>query len=434
MHPSVRTCTSHNTSHINKMPTQAAAEVAQRNSDLSSFEKLPTELLVEIAKHLQDDANFPHIGPPLKYISAESVVENYWSRDLLSYKPTEYGTEPPAYKEFKRRNQDIQNLTATSPHLFAACGTVIYRTPVIHGDDEMVARFFERITSHPVVQTYIQHLSIQTLWYTQTSIRPYFRPDLLNNLVNLRSLEIRDYMGLHEDSLYKLLSRLPGLERLSMNGFFKTQGFPILSNIREAYFNDCRFLPLDGEHILSRFPCLKLLSNYHSFTRMPENAFLGLESTLETLVWVGYETNYSNMARAISSMKVLKHIKTNNLRWLLPIDILGDTTFLQSQQDVGNVGRTLQTLEFVPIIPDSCFGRESSLTKVLLSLENLSVVLNTNCQSQYRSLRIVDVRAYTEMELDNSGKDWFRVKNNRKLLDQMLSKLARNLNVKVIYL
>ncbi|KAJ5020055.1 hypothetical protein K4K57_003462 [Colletotrichum sp. SAR 10_99] len=95
------------------MPRQAAAEAAQRNSDLSSFEKLPTELLVEIAKHLQDDANFPHIGPPLK---------------------------------------------------------------------------------------------------------------------------------------------------------------------------------------------------------MPENAFLGLESTLETLVWVGYETNYSNMARAISSMKVLKHIKTNNLR------------------------------------------------------------------------------------------------------------------------
>ncbi|KAI8163749.1 hypothetical protein K4K49_003878 [Colletotrichum sp. SAR 10_70] len=73
------------------MPRQAAAEAAQRNSDLSSFEKLPTELLVEIAKHLQDDANFPHIGPPLKYVSAESVIEKYWSRDLLSYKPIEYG-------------------------------------------------------------------------------------------------------------------------------------------------------------------------------------------------------------------------------------------------------------------------------------------------------------------------------------------------------
>ncbi|KAF4849637.1 hypothetical protein CGCSCA4_v004260 [Colletotrichum siamense] len=372
------------------MPRQAAAEAAQRNSVLSSFEKLPTELLVEIAKRLQDDANFPHIGPPLKYVSAESVIEKYWSRDLLSYKPTEDGTEPPAYKEFKRRNQDIQNLTATSSHLFAACGKVIYRTPVIHGDDEMVARFFERITSYPVVQTYIQHLSIHTFWYAQTSIHPYFKPDLLNNLVNLRSLEVRDYMGLYEDSLYRLLSRLPGLERLSLNGFFKTQGFPILRNIREAYFNDCKFLPHDGGHILSRLPSLKLLSNYHSFTRMPENAFLGLESTMETLVWVGYESNHPNMARAISSMKVLKHIKTNDLRWLLPIDILGDTKFFQSQQDVGN--------------------------------------------SQYRSLRIVDVRAYTEMELDNNGKDWFRVKNNRKHLDQMLSKLARNLHVKVVYL
>ncbi|KAF5497747.1 hypothetical protein CGCS363_v007986 [Colletotrichum siamense] len=415
------------------MPRQAAAEAAQRNSDLSSLEKLPTELLVEIAKHLQDDANFPHIGPPLKYISAESVVEKYWSRDQLSYKPIEYGSQPPAYKEFKRRNQDILNLTATSSHLFAACGTVIYRTPVIHGDDEIIARFFERITSHPVVQTYIQHLSIQTFWYAQTSIRPYFKPDLLNNLVNLRSLEIRDYIGVYEDNLYRLLPRLPSLERLSMNGFFETHGFPILSNIREAYFNDCKFLSGDGEHILSRLPSLKLLSNYRSFHRMPENAFLGLGSTLETLVWVGYETNHSNMARAISSMKVLKHIKTNNLRWLLPIDILGDTKFLQSQQDVGNVGRTLQTLEFVPMYFDR-LSWESSVTKVLLSLENLSVVLNTNCQSQYRSLRIVDVRAYTEMELDNNGKDWFRVKINRKHLDQMLGKLARDLNVKVIYL
>ncbi|KAF4418606.1 hypothetical protein CFRS1_v015596 [Colletotrichum fructicola] len=188
------------------MPRQAAAEAAQRNSDLSSFEKLPTELLVEIAKHLQDDANFPHIGPPLKYISAESVVENYWSRDLLSYKPTEDGIEPPACKEFKRRNQDIQNLTATSSHLFAACGKVIYRTPVIHGDDEMVARFFERITSHPVVQTYIQHLSIQTFWYTQTSIHPYFKPDLLNNLVNLRMPE-NAFLGLEStlETLVKML-------------------------------------------------------------------------------------------------------------------------------------------------------------------------------------------------------------------------------------
>ncbi|KAF3809632.1 hypothetical protein GCG54_00012919 [Colletotrichum gloeosporioides] len=416
------------------MPTQAAAEAAQRNLNLSSFEKLPTEILVEIAKHLQDDANFPHIGPPLKYISAESVVEIYWSRDLLSYKPTEDGSEPLAYRKFVRRNQDIRNLTATSSHLFATCGTVIYRTPVIRsGVDGMVARFFERITSHPVVQTYIQHLSIQTLWYTQTSIQPYLKLDLLSNLVNLRSLEIRDYIGVYEDNLYRLLSRLPGLERLSMNGFFKTRGFPILSNIREAYFNDCRFLSGDGEHILLRLPSLKLLSNYHSFNKMPENAFLGLGSTLETLVWVGYQTNHSDMARAISSMKVLKHIKTNNLRWLLPIDILGDPKFLQSQQDVGNVGRTLQTLEFVPIYFDR-FSRESSVTKVLLSLENLSVVLNTNCQSQYRSLRIVDVRAYTEMELDNDGKDWFRVKNNRKHLDHMLDKLARNHNVKVIYL